>query len=73
MDPEAAWNRLLDALEAGDEKEAEIVALELLSWINRGGFPPDVIPGRLLPRDWSRAVVHTACLAVWNKMDFSDW
>ncbi|MBX7132149.1 MAG: hypothetical protein K1X67_05650 [Fimbriimonadaceae bacterium] len=73
MDPEAVWTRLLDALEAGDEKEARRAALDLLSWINRGGFPPDVIPGRLLPWDWSRAVVHAACLATWKKMDFTDW
>lgn len=66
MDPQAAWARMLDALEAGCQQEAMEASADLLTWLTRGGFPPQVIPGRMFPEAWNRAVVRSACEAVWK-------
>jgi hypothetical protein len=71
MDPQAVWTRLLDALEARDEAVAMEAAHDLLTWLTRNGFPPEIIPGRKLPEAWSRAVVRFACEFVWKHP--GDW
>jgi hypothetical protein len=40
MDPNACWFRLVDAIQAGDEGEAEAAAHDLAVWIAGGGFVP---------------------------------
>ncbi len=44
MDPNAAWLALAQAIAGDDWEQAGTVADGLLSWLNRGGFPP-VITG----------------------------
>lgn len=61
MDPEATWCRLLETLESDQREEAAEAASNLLDWLSRGGFPPQVIPGRMLPEPWNRAVTRSAC------------
>lgn len=63
MDPEAVWSRLLAALEAGERDEVAESATALLTWLKRGGFPPQIVPGRALPIEWQRAVALSACQA----------
>lgn len=63
MDPEAVWSRLLAALEAGEHNEVADAATSLRTWLKRGGFPPQIVPGRVLPIEWQRAVVLSACQA----------
>ena len=41
MDPEAALNELIDALEDGDALEAAAYLESLTGWLARGGFAPD--------------------------------
>jgi hypothetical protein len=61
MDPPAAWLLLVDALEAGHWREVREHAQELLDWLERGGFPPDVSKGRVTNRYWNRQIAVYAC------------
>jgi hypothetical protein len=40
MDPDAALQRIRDALADNDAEEAGYAAGDLLEWVSRGGFPP---------------------------------
>ena len=40
MDPQAAWDHLLEAYTHGDWSVVEELAEGLLKWLHRGGFPP---------------------------------
>lgn len=40
MDPDACYERLLDALREGDMEEASYAAYDIAFWIDRGGNPP---------------------------------
>lgn len=42
MDPDTTWKQLLDAVAAGDRREAAQSARALLTWLDQGGFPPGV-------------------------------
>lgn len=42
MDPNAAWSALAEAVADGEWQEAATVADGLLTWLNRGGFPPAI-------------------------------
>lgn len=44
MDPNAAWAELIQALNSGDLAGGIDIATDLRTWLNRGGFPPTVIP-----------------------------
>lgn len=63
MDPDALWCRLLAALESSEWDEVAEAASDLLAWLTRGGFPPQIVPDRTHPRAWSEAVVRSACEA----------
>jgi hypothetical protein len=41
MDPNAAYDLLVEALRNGYREEAREYARNLRDWISRGGFPPD--------------------------------
>ena len=43
MDPQAAWDRLLEAYTHGDWSVVEELAEGLLEWLHRGGFPPQPV------------------------------
>ncbi len=40
MDPDACYQRMRDSLEAGDVKEANLAAVDLLEWLDKGGAMP---------------------------------
>lgn len=57
MDPQAAWERLLEEYRACQWEEVEAVAQGLMEWLERGGFPPCVTAGAALGPDWDRVIV----------------
>ncbi len=61
MDPQETWRRLLDAWVDNDWEEAEELATALLSWLERGGFPPDVLCPTELGVEFNAALAHAAC------------
>lgn len=67
MDPQETWGLFLDALENGEEIQAMECAGDLLRWMAKGGFAPQIVPGRKLPEKWSRAVIQFACEAAFNR------
>jgi hypothetical protein len=44
MDPQQTWYCLLQCVAANDMQEAREHAINLLSWMRRGGFPPMIHP-----------------------------
>lgn len=64
MDPQATWDRLIDAYRAGERDEAQDAADTLLQWLDRGGFPPQTLPGRSMDDAWNRALARAACCFV---------
>jgi hypothetical protein len=62
MDPQAAWQNLLDAHQARDGMGLCESAAALLEWLDRGGFPPQTIPGATMSDRWNRAVAMAGCL-----------
>ena len=44
MDPDQAWSDLLQALASGDDEASRQLAEDLRSWLNRGGFTPQIFP-----------------------------
>lgn len=63
MDPQAAWNELLDALAVDDLAEAELRAEALVIWLDRQGFPPQTSL-RVLPGHWDEAICRYVCRKV---------
>jgi len=61
MDPQAAWDRLLEAYTHGDWSVVEKLAKGLLKWLHRGGFPPQPVSKREMGEEWNRAVAVFAC------------
>lgn len=43
MDPQACYQRILDALRSSDAAEEAAAMQDLFEWLNKGGFPPTVI------------------------------
>lgn len=63
MDPQAAWNELLDALAADELADAELRAEALVTWLDRQGFPPQTSL-RVLPGHWDEALCRYVCRRV---------
>ena len=63
MDPQTAWNELLEALAGKDLIEAEIRAEALLDWFDKGGFAPQTV-GQVLPAEWDRLICRYLCRKV---------
>lgn len=61
MDPQVTWQRLLDAYSERNWPEAQEAAEDLLIWLERGGFPPQILPDSPMHDAWNRTVVHAAC------------
>ena len=62
MDPQATWEQLLAAFAAGDWDLIEERATDLLAWLDRGGFPPKVLPRSELGEDGNRVLARAGCL-----------
>ena len=61
MDPQATWQRLLDAYAAQDRTEATEAAGDLLVWLRGGGFPPQTLPGMPMDDAWNCTIAEAAC------------
>jgi hypothetical protein len=61
MDPQATWDDLLDAYADKDRDRVDELADALLTWLDRGGFPPRATTGRDLGREWDVAIARAAC------------
>lgn len=73
MDPQATWDQLLSAYAEGDWDVIEKRATDLLAWLDRGGFPPQVVSAAGLGPEFIRALARAGCLlaletiqAQWN-------
>ncbi len=42
MDPTACWERMRSALKSGEVVEAIYASVDLATWLNSGGFMPEV-------------------------------
>lgn len=47
MDPEATWDLLIDALNAGDADSVAACCTDLDHWLSKGGFMPPNAPNGL--------------------------
>ncbi len=63
MDPQAAWNELLEAIAVEDLFAAELRAEALIEWLDKGGFAPQACQ-RLLPNEWDRRICRYVCRKV---------
>ena len=63
MDPEAAWNEMLDAIAEDNLSDAEVCADSLLGWIERGGFVPQALK-RPIPDKWNILICDHMCREV---------
>lgn len=61
MDPQQAWNDLLDAWGRHDWEAVDEFADALLAWLGVGGFPPKVIDSKHLGPDFNAMVATEAC------------
>ena len=61
MDPQAAWDQLIEAYTRRDWSAVEELAEGLLHWLSRGGFPPRTVPRLSMDRGWNLAVAESAC------------
>ena len=53
MDPQVAWNEMLEAIAIKDFFEAELRAEALIDWLDQSGFAPQTV-SRLLPAEGRR-------------------
>lgn len=61
MDPNATWKRLLEEIAGQTWANAAATAEDLMGWLQRGGFPPDVFSERPLAESWNRALARFTC------------
>jgi hypothetical protein len=62
MDPQSTWDQLLAAFASGDWDLIEQRATDLIAWLDRGGFPPIVLPRSELGEDGNRVLTRAGCL-----------
>ena len=61
MDPQAAWNEMLEAIFNRDWEIALERSGALLEWMGKGGFPPQTT--RVVMRSqWNQAMAKFGCL-----------
>jgi hypothetical protein len=60
MDPEAAWDLLVQAIIDKDCQEARFIAIDLLNWLNMGGFPPSISLFRV-SKEWQSLLCRKVC------------
>ncbi|MHC4880787.1 MAG: hypothetical protein ACYTGL_30400, partial [Planctomycetota bacterium] len=61
MDPQAAWRLMIDSFLEHDWPQVLESAEGLLQWIQKGGRPPDTVPGRHMGSLWDEQVATTTC------------
>ncbi len=63
MDPDAAWDLLVEAIVSKNRTEARSTALSLLDWLQRGGFPPKISLQRVT-KEWQFLLCKRVCQSV---------
>lgn len=61
MDPQTAWNELLEAIHRRGWDQALEHAEALLEWMRKGGMPPQTTEFAM-PRHWNRTMAEFGCL-----------
>lgn len=61
MDPQVAWDELRHAYASRDWSAVERAAVNLLTWLDRKGFPPAVSTDVAMDAEWNRALALAAC------------
>ena len=61
MDPQAAWDRLLEAYTHGDWSVVEELTEGLLQGMHRGGFHPQPVSKGEMGDAWNQVVTVSAC------------
>lgn len=61
MDPQATWDKLLQAWSKRHWEEVAELSESLLAWLGKGGFPPETNYPKELGADWDAAVALAAC------------
>jgi len=61
MDPQTAWDDLLEALGQRDWDRVDELADGLLHWLQSDGFPPRAVTGSDLGPDWDRELALAGC------------
>lgn len=60
MDPQVAWEEMLEALATSDLFEADLRAEGLIVWLDAGGFAPQTL-SRLLSDEWDKLICRYLC------------
>ena len=61
MDPQAAWQQMIDSFIEHDWQQLHETAHGLLNWMSKGGRPPDTVPGRQMGSLWDGQVAIGLC------------
>ena len=61
MDPQETWRSLLDAWANRNWDEVRELSDDLLVWLNRSGFPPEILSPRKMGTEFNWAVARAAC------------
>ena len=61
MDPQSAWNSLLEEWAERNWRDVSELAEALLEWLSKDGFPPKTMGSRDLGADWHRATTLAMC------------
>lgn len=63
MDPQATLNELLDAVASRKWDDVRELSDSLLSWMQRGEFPPITLGSESLGKGWHRAIATYVCMS----------
>jgi hypothetical protein len=70
MDPQTTWRRLIDAYAICDFETAKAAAEDLTNWLDRGGYPPQILPDPWkMDHTWNRTLARAACRFVSSLRD----
>ena len=70
MDPQTTWRRLIDAYAICDFETAKAAAEDLTNWLDRGGYPPQILPDPWqMDQPWNRTLARAACRFVLSMCD----
>lgn len=61
MDPQATWKLMIDAFIEHDWLGMQEAAEALMHWMNRGGVPPETVPGRHMGSLWNQHLATATC------------
>jgi hypothetical protein len=67
MDPEATLNDMLDAITDRDWDRVTELSDALLTWMEKGGFPPEAIGSSRLGKRWHRTIATFICHAATSR------